>query len=176
MADKKASKAHSKGTKVLIVMGSDSDLPVMRASAETLDAFGVSYDIEVASAHRSPERVQRLVRAAEKKGARIIVAGAGMAAHLAGAVASHTTLPVIGVPINASPLQGLDSLLSTLQMPPGIPVATMAVGKAGAKNAAVLAVQIMSLSDPALARKLKAYRKDMAAGVAEKSRAMKKKL
>lgn len=168
--------AKAKGINVLVLMGSDSDFPVMKAALETLDGFGVSYDVDVASAHRSPERVQRLIRAAEKRGVRVLIAGAGMAAHLAGVIASHTTLPVIGVPINASPLQGFDAVLSTLQMPPGVPVATMAVGKAGARNAAVLAVQMLALSNAPLARKLKTFRKKMAADVAEKSKALKKKL
>lgn len=155
--------------KVLILMGSDSDLSVMNEAAELLSEFGVKAEMAVASAHRTPERVTALVRAAERKGADVIIAGAGMAAHLAGAVAAQTLLPVIGVPINASSLGGMDALLSTVQMPPGVPVATVALGKAGAKNAAILAAQIISRSDKALVRKLRAYRKRMAQEIAKKS-------
>lgn len=155
--------------KVLILMGSDSDMDVMRNCAEVLEGFGIKYTMTVASAHRTPERVTKLVKGAERKGADVIVAGAGMAAHLAGAVAAQTTLPVIGVPINSSPLDGLDALLSTVQMPPGIPVATVALGSAGAKNAGVLAAQIIARTDKALARKLKNYRRKMARAVEKKT-------
>jgi phosphoribosylaminoimidazole carboxylase PurE protein len=160
--------------KVLVIMGSDSDLQVMEAAARVLEEFGVSHEMTVASAHRSPERVLKLVAEAEKKGAQAVIAGAGMAAHLAGVVASSTALPVIGVPLATSPLGGLDSLLSTVQMPPGVPVATVAIGKAGAKNAAYLALRILSLKDKALARKLKAHKKRMAADVEKKAAALKK--
>lgn len=156
--------------KVLIVMGSDSDLTVMAETARLLEEFGIPYKMTVASAHRSPGRVMALAQEAEKKGTDVIIAGAGMAAHLAGAFASQTTLPVIGVPINASPLSGLDSLLAMVQMPPGVPVATVAVGKAGARNAAILAAQILARKDPKLLRKLRAYKKKLAEEVEKKAK------
>ena len=156
--------------KVLILMGSDSDLKVMKYCKAQLDEFDIASEMTVASAHRSPERVLRLVRSAERKGAGVIIAGAGMAAHLAGVVASHTILPVIGVPLSVAPLNGLDALLSTFQMPPGVPVATVSIGKAGAKNAAVLAVQILAGSDKDLQRKLRAFRKKQAAEVEKKAK------
>jgi phosphoribosylaminoimidazole carboxylase PurE protein len=159
--------------KVLIVMGSDSDLSVMEESRKVLDDFGIENEITVASAHRSPERVEKLVKDAEKKGVDVIIAGAGMAAHLAGVIASHTVLPVIGVPINASSLGGLDALLSTVQMPPGVPVAAVTVGKAGAKNAAVLAAQIIARKDRAITKKLRTYKKRMARDVEKKAKAVK---
>jgi phosphoribosylamine--glycine ligase len=147
---------------VLILMGSDSDGPVMHAVEEVLNELQVSSDMTVASAHRSPDRVMRLVREAPGRGVKVFVVGAGAAAHLAGVVAAHTTLPVIGVPIDSSALQGMDALLSTVQMPPGVPVATVSIGKAGATNAGVLAVQILALSDRALADRLTAYKKRLA--------------
>jgi phosphoribosylamine--glycine ligase len=143
-------------------MGSDSDGPVMHAVEEVLNELQVSSDMTVASAHRSPDRVMRLVREAPGRGVKVFVVGAGAAAHLAGVVAAHTTLPVIGVPIDSSALQGMDALLSTVQMPPGVPVATVSIGKAGATNAGVLAVQILALSDRALADRLTAYKKRLA--------------
>lgn len=155
--------------KVLILMGSDSDLPVMEAAANVLKEFGVEYKMTIASAHRTPERVTTLVNEAEQKGAAAIICGAGMAAHLAGAVAAQTIVPVIGVPLDASPMGGLDALLSTVQMPPGIPVATVAIGRAGAKNAAHLALQIIARGDKALLGKLKDYRKGMAQEVEKKA-------
>ena len=155
--------------KVLILMGSDSDVKVMTAASEVLQEFGVAHKMTIASAHRTPERVSALVSEADKKGAAAIICGAGMAAHLAGAVAAQTVVPVIGVPLDASPLEGWDALLSTVQMPPGIPVATVAVGKAGAKNAAHLALQIIARSDSAMLKKLKAYRKKMARDVEKKA-------
>jgi phosphoribosylaminoimidazole carboxylase PurE protein len=155
--------------KVLIVMGSDSDLPVMREAARLLEEFGIDYEITVASAHRTPERAVELASGAEKRGVEAIIAGAGMAAHLAGVLASHTIVPVIGVPIDASPLGGMDALLSTVQMPPGVPVAAVSIGKAGAKNAAVLAAEILARKDRELARKLRAYRKRMARSVEKKA-------
>ena len=148
-----------------IVMGSDSDLGGMAAAAEILDKFGISYVMTVASAHRSPQRAARFAASAHKKGIKVIIAGAGHAAHLAGAMAAHTTLPIIGVPIDSSCLQGLDALLSTVQMPPGIPVATVAIGKPGAQNAGMLAVQILALGDPVVEQKLVRYRRVMAAAV-----------
>lgn len=147
---------------VLIVAGSSSDLLVMEESARLLKEFGVSCDVVVASAHRSPERTSRLASDAKGRGIKAIIAGAGYAAHLAGYLAAHTTLPVIGVPLDASSLNGLDSLLSTVQMPAGVPVATVSIGKAGAKNAALLAVQILALSDDALSEKLLSYKEAMA--------------
>jgi phosphoribosylamine--glycine ligase len=143
-------------------MGSDSDAAVMHAVEEVLNELQVSSDMTVASAHRSPDRVMRLVREAPGRGVKVFVVGAGAAAHLAGVVAAHTTLPVIGVPIDSSALQGMDALLSTVQMPPGVPVATVSIGRAGATNAGVLAVQILALSDRALADRLTAYKKRLA--------------
>ena len=160
--------------KVLIIMGSDSDLPVMGEAGKVLEQFNISYEMTVSSAHRTPERTVRLVRNAEKKGVEIIIAGAGAAAHLAGVIASHTLLPVIGVPLDSSPLKGIDALYSTVQMPPGIPVATMAIGRAGAKNAAIFAVQILSIKDPVIASSLKDYRKKMASDVLKKAKGVEK--
>jgi phosphoribosylaminoimidazole carboxylase PurE protein len=155
--------------KVLIIMGSDSDLPVMEECATVLEKFGIPFDMTIASAHRTPERARELVKAAEQNGVDVVIAGAGMAAHLPGVVASHTTMPVIGVPLEASPLRGMDALLSMVQMPPGIPVATVALGKAGAKNAGVLAAQILARKDAQLARKLLAHRKEMQKEVEEQA-------
>ncbi len=152
-----------------IVMGSDSDLPVMQGCVEQLNKFGLSFEITVASAHRSPERAAQYAATARERGIKIIIAAAGMAAHLAGVLAAHTTLPVIGVPIDSSSLNGLDALLSTVQMPPGVPVATMGIGKAGAKNAAILAVQILALDDEKLTRRLVEFKAEMAAEVEEKA-------
>jgi 5-(carboxyamino)imidazole ribonucleotide mutase len=149
-------------------MGSDSDLEIMREAAKALDDFGIAYEIDVTSAHRSPDRSADFAKNAAGRGIRVIIAGAGGAAHLAGVIAAHTTLPVIGVPIT-SVLNGLDSLLSTVQMPAGIPVATVAIGKAGATNAGILAAQILALSDAGLAKKMVAHKNKLAAGVEEKS-------
>jgi phosphoribosylamine--glycine ligase len=154
-------------------MGSDSDFPVMRAAADFLEAHGVKCEITVASAHRTPERACSWATSARDRGLKIIIAGAGMAAHLAGVVSAHTDLPVIGVPLDASPLKGMDALLSTVQMPPGVPVASMGIGKAGAKNAGVFALKILALSDPDLAKKLIRYRKEMVAEVEAKARNVK---
>ncbi|MDX9894213.1 MAG: 5-(carboxyamino)imidazole ribonucleotide mutase [Desulfofustis sp.] len=156
-----------------ILMGSDSDLPVMRSAADFFEQMHVPYEMTVASAHRTPELVMEYTRTAPKRGIQIIIAGAGMAAHLAGVIASHTDLPVIGVPLDASPLGGMDALLATVQMPPGVPVATMGIGKAGAKNAAVLACRILALADSDLARKLVEFRARMVEEVHEKARALK---
>ncbi len=153
-----------------ILMGSDSDLPTMEEAAKTLREFAVPFEIHVASAHRTPERVIRYTREAAERGLRVLIAGAGGAAHLAGAVAAHTVLPVIGIPMESGTLHGLDALLSTVQMPGGIPVATVAIGKGGARNAALLAVQILALSDPRLRRSLLAYRRRLSAQVDEKDR------
>lgn len=155
--------------KVLVVMGSDSDLPVMEESARMLDSLNIPYYMTIASAHRTPERTLKIVHDGEKKGIEVIIAGAGMAAHLPGVIASHTILPVIGVPLTASQLNGMDALLSIVQMPPGIPVATVSLGKAGARNAAILAAQIMAGKDPQIAKKLLAQRKAMATEIEEKA-------
>ncbi|MGA9262259.1 MAG: 5-(carboxyamino)imidazole ribonucleotide mutase [Desulfobacterales bacterium] len=152
-----------------IVMGSDSDLSVMEETAAILRKFGVAFEITVASAHRTPRRAAEFAESARDRGIKVIIAGAGHAAHLAGAIAAHTTLPVIGVPIDSSALHGMDALLSTVQMPPGIPVATVAVGKPGAVNAGILAVQILAVGDPVLADKLTDYKAQMAAKVVEKA-------
>lgn len=152
-----------------IIMGSDSDLVVMKEAAGILKKFGVPFEMTIASAHRTPERAAAFAAGARKRGIRVIIAGAGMAAHLAGAMAAQTTLPVIGVPLDASPLNGLDALLSTVQMPPGVPVATVAVGKPGAKNAGMLAVQILAVSDHDLARRLENHKKEMMAEVEQKA-------
>lgn len=154
--------------KVLIITGSDSDLPLMKEAAKILDEFGVEYEMTISSAHRSPERTKELVEKAKKEGVKVIIAGAGMAAHLAGAVAAEFPLPVVGVPIKSGGLEGLDALLSTLQMPPGIPVATVAID--GAKNAGLLAVQILATSDKDLEEKIMEYKKKLAEGVEEKAR------
>jgi phosphoribosylamine--glycine ligase len=147
---------------VLILMGSDSDAPIMKNAADVLRELGVSCEMTVASAHRSPARVQRLLAEAPQRGVQVFIVGAGAAAHLAGMVAGHTAKPVIGVPIDSSPLLGLDALLSTVQMPPGVPVATVAVGKAGATNAGVLAAQMLALGDPELAKRFDAYKAKLA--------------
>lgn len=160
--------------RVLIVMGSDSDMPVMEETGKVLKEFGIPFEITIASAHRSPERAAKLAKEAEKNGIEVIIAGAGAAAHLAGVIAAHTILPVIGVPINSSPLQGFESLLSMVQMPPGVPVATMAVGKAGAKNAAVFAAEIIGRKDAKIADRLKGYKKKMAEEVEKKAEALNK--
>jgi phosphoribosylamine--glycine ligase len=147
---------------VLILMGSDSDAPVMQAAVDLLRELHIPCEMTVASAHRSPERVMRLVREAPARGVKVFIVGAGAAAHLAGVVAAHTAMPVIGVPIDSSALKGLDALLSTVQMPPGVPVATVSIGKPGATNAAVLAAQILAVGDPAIARRVETYKKKLA--------------
>ena len=147
---------------VLILMGSDSDAPVMQGTVDILAELQIPCEMTVASAHRSPERVMRLVSEAPGRGVKVFVVGAGAAAHLAGVVAAHSTLPVIGVPIDSSALKGWDALLSTVQMPPGVPVATVSIGKPGATNAGVLAAQILALADGALAQRLTAYKKKLA--------------
>jgi 5-(carboxyamino)imidazole ribonucleotide mutase len=158
---------------VAIVMGSDSDLEIMREAGKALEEFGIPYEMDVTSAHRSPARTSDFARKAAGRGIRVIIAGAGGAAHLAGVVAAETTLPVIGVPIPSTSLGGLDSLLATVQMPAGIPVATVAVGKPGATNAGILAAQMLALGDAELARKLKAHKLKLVRGVEEKSRKLK---
>jgi len=157
---------------ILIMMGSDSDLPVMREAVDILVKFGVPHEIRISSAHRSPLRTMALASEAAGRGIRIIIAGAGMAAHLAGVVAAKTTLPVIGVPMPGGALNGVDALYSTVQMPGGIPVATMAIGKAGAKNAGIFAVQILALGDARLGEALSAYRREMDQDVAQKDAAL----
>src|ERR1700733_5006457 len=155
---------------VSIVMGSDSDLEIMREAGKALDDFGIAYEIDVTSAHRSPDRSADFAKKAADRGIRVIIAGAGGAAHLAGVIAAHTILPVIGVPIPSTSLNGMDSLLSTVQMPAGIPVATVAIGKPGATNAGILAAQMIGLGDAAIAKKLVAHKEKLARGVEEKSR------
>jgi phosphoribosylaminoimidazole carboxylase PurE protein len=150
--------------RVAILYGSDSDRSTMEETARILESFGVSHTMEQASAHRSPDRVRDIVTGAPGRGVEVFIAAAGMANHLAGAVAAHTSLPVIGVPLGGSPLQGVDALYSTVQMPAGVPVATVAIGSAGAKNAAVLAVQILALGDPALRLKLEDLKQRLARG------------
>ena len=155
---------------VSIVMGSDSDLEIMREAGKALDDFGIAYEIDVTSAHRSPDRSADFAKKAAERGIKVIIAGAGGAAHLAGVIAAHTILPVIGVPIPSTSLNGMDSLLSTVQMPAGIPVATVAIGKPGATNAGILAAQIIGLADASIAKKLLAHKEKLARGVEEKSR------
>lgn len=164
------SKSKERKPQVGIVMGSDSDLGIMEETAAILRKFGVPFYITVASAHRTPLRAAEFARKAKDQGIKVIIAGAGHAAHLAGAMAAQTILPVIGVPIDSSALLGMDALLSTVQMPPGIPVATVAVGKPGAVNAGILAVQILAVSDQNLAEKLAVHKADMAAKVDEKAK------
>ena len=147
---------------VLILMGSDSDAPTMQPAVDVLKEFGITSEMTVASAHRSPARVTRLVAEAPSRGVKVFIVGAGAAAHLGGVVAAHTTLPVIGVPIDSSALKGLDALLSTVQMPPGVPVATVSIGKPGATNAGVLAAQIIGVADKTIAGKLTDYKKRLA--------------
>lgn len=147
---------------VLILMGSDSDAPVMQRAVDLLRELQIACEMTVASAHRSPDRVLRLVREAPGRGVKVFIVGAGAAAHLAGVVAAHTTLPVIGVPIDSSALKGLDALLSTVQMPPGVPVATVSIGEPGATNAGVLAAQILALGDAGVSARLAVYKKKLA--------------
>jgi len=156
-----------------ILMGSESDLPIMEKAAEVLEEMGISYEMEISSAHRLPDKTAQYAKTARKRGIEVLVAGAGMAAHLAGALASHTTLPVIGVPIKSGALDGADALYSTVQMPPGVPVAT--VGIDGAKNAAYLASEILSIKYPEIAKKLEDFRSMMKRSLEEKSKAIKKK-
>ena len=150
---------------VAVLMGSDSDFPVMSATLDVLDAFGVAYEVRVSSAHRTPVATRDYVLDAEDRGCAVFIAAAGLAAHLAGAIAAITVRPVVGVPVDAGPLRGEDALLSTVQMPGGVPVATVAIGKAGAKNAGYLAAQILAVTDDALALELKAERERNAAEI-----------
>lgn len=159
----------SDNTLVSIVMGSDSDLEIMTEAAKALDDFGIAYEMDVTSAHRSPARTMEFARNAAGRGIKVIIAGAGGAAHLAGVIAAESTLPVIGVPIPSTPLNGMDSLLAIVQMPAGIPVATVAIGKAGATNAGILAAQIIALSNATVAGKMKQLKEKLAKSVEEKS-------
>ena len=154
---------------VSIVMGSDSDLDRMNECAKILDEFDISFEMTISSAHRSPKTTMEYAESASNRGIEVIVAGAGRAAHLAGVIAAHTTLPVIGVPIDGGPLNGIDALYSTVQMPPGIPVATMAIGSGGARNAGIFATQILSIKYPKLQSKLKQYKEKLSQGVVEKA-------
>ena len=176
MQTSKQANQPSRTVLVGILMGSDSDLPVMQEALELLTNFGVPAEITVASAHRSPQRVSEYARTARGRGLRVLIAGAGGAAHLAGVLAAETSLPVIGVPIDSSPLAGWDALLSTVQMPAGVPVATMAVGKAGARNAAILAAQILAVADNTLQERLEHYKEELAEKVAEKAATLQEKL
>lgn len=155
-----------------ILMGSDSDLPIMEKAAEVLKEMGVPFEMDISSAHRLPEKTAEYTKNARQRGVEVLIAGAGMAAHLAGAVAANTTLPVIGVPLKSGALNGVDALYSTVQMPPGIPVATVAID--GAKNAAYLACSILSIKYPEIADKLETFRKDMRESLLEKSAKLKK--
>jgi phosphoribosylaminoimidazole carboxylase PurE protein len=161
-------KRAQKNVLVSVVMGSDSDLPIMTEATKVLEEFGISYELILTSAHRTPLRTTKFAASAAGRGVKIIIVGAGAAAHLAGVIASQTILPVIGIPINATALNGLDALLSTVQMPGGIPVATMAIGKAGAKNAALFATRILAVENKELSTKLSSYIKKMARDVEKK--------
>jgi phosphoribosylaminoimidazole carboxylase PurE protein len=160
--------------KVAVVLGSDSDYPVVEDMLKILKDFGIEHELTLSSAHRSPERTTKYAVALEERGVQVVIACAGAAAHLAGVIAAHTILPVIGVPVDSSPLKGLDALLSTSMMPAGVPVATMGVGKSGASNAAVLAAEILARSDAALAARLHEYKKKLAAGVERRDRELRK--
>jgi 5-(carboxyamino)imidazole ribonucleotide mutase len=159
-----------------ILMGSDTDLPVMVEVSRTLEKFGIPYEMEVCSAHRSPGRTHEYAAAAAGRGLKVLIVGAGGAAHLAGVVASVTSLPVIGVPLATTPLNGMDSLLAIVQMPAGIPVATMAIDKAGATNAAILAAQIIGTADPKMAERLKGHKEELARSVQEKNSRLQQKI
>ncbi|KUG22104.1 phosphoribosylaminoimidazole carboxylase catalytic subunit [hydrocarbon metagenome] len=167
-------KSAKKDILVSVVMGSDSDLPIMTEATKMLEEFGIGYELILTSAHRAPQRTTKFAISAAERGIKVIIVGAGAAAHLAGVIASQTTLPVIGIPINATSLNGLDALLSTVQMPGGIPVATMAIGKAGAKNAALYAARILALEDNTLSARLSSYIKKMAKDVEKKQKNLEK--
>lgn len=171
-----ATSPKSEAARVGVIMGSDSDYPTMSEACRMLEKFGISYEVEVVSAHRSPTRAAEYAETAAKRGLRAIIVGAGGAAHLAGVVAALATLPVIGVPISSTSLNGMDSLLAIVQMPGGVPVGTMAIGKAGAMNAGIFAAEILGMSDDSVARRLADYKKELAAGVAEKSARLKSEL
>jgi len=161
-------KSAQKNVLVSVVMGSDSDLPIMTETTKVLEAFGIGYELILTSAHRTPQRTTKFAALAAERGVKVIIVGAGAAAHLAGVIASQTLLPVIGVPIDATALHGLDALLSTVQMPGGVPVASMAIGKAGAKNAALFAARILANEDKGISAKLSVYKKKMAKDVEKK--------
>ena len=162
--------AKASTVQVGLVLGSDSDWHVVREAAKVLDDFGLPHEVNVISAHRSPQAASDYATTAADRGLKVIIAAAGMAAHLAGAMAANTTLPVIGIPIASGPLGGIDALLATVQMPPGVPVATVAIGPPGARNAAMLAIQILALANPDLAKKLAQYKLDLAEKVAQRSK------
>ncbi len=159
-----------------ILMGSDNDYEIMKETAVALKQFGLPFEMTVSSAHRTPERTAKFVREAKGRGIKVLIAGAGAAAHLAGVIAAETTLPVIAVPIDSTPLNGLDALLAMVQMPAGIPVATMAIGKPGARNAGIFAAQLLAVNDEELTGKLVAFKAEMAAGVELKAEALKRRL
>lgn len=163
-----------KNTPVAIVMGSDSDMDVMKSCIKQLEEFGIAPTVRIISAHRTPKIAAEFTAGAAGSGIKVIIAAAGMAAHLAGAMAAGTTLPIIGVPMDSGSLRGMDALLSTVQMPPGVPVASMAIGKAGAKNAAIFAVQILALSDEKLAEKLVDFKSKQKEKVIEKDNKLRK--
>ncbi len=160
----------NKNLQVAVLMGSDSDLPVVEAIFPIFDSFGINYTKSVLSAHRTPHEVMDLIKKSEESGCKVFIAAAGMAAHLAGAVAAHSSRPVIGIPIESGGMGGIDSLLSTSMMPPGVPVATVAVGKSGAKNSALLAIQILGTGDESLNKKIKDYKDQMRLEVIEKNK------
>jgi len=159
-----------------ILMGSDSDFDIMAETGQALKQFGIPFEMTVSSAHRTPERTAKYVSSARERGIKVLIAGAGAAAHLAGVVAAETTLPVIAVPIDSTSLQGLDALLAMVQMPAGIPVATMAIGKAGARNAGIFAAQMLAVEDDSLAQRLVEFKKQMAVGVEAKAEALKERM
>lgn len=161
-------------TRISVVMGSDTDLPIMEEAAKVLKEFGVGYEMIISSAHRSPDATSEFAKNVASRGVKVIIAGAGYSAHLAGAIAAYTVIPVIGVPLAVSPLQGVDALLAMGQMPSGIPVATVTIGKAGAKNAALLAIEILALSDASLTKKLLENRKKMVEGIKDKNKKIQK--
>jgi phosphoribosylaminoimidazole carboxylase PurE protein len=159
-----------------ILMGSDNDYDIMKETAAALNQFGIHFEMTVSSAHRTPERTAKYVRGAKSRGIKVLIAGAGAAAHLAGVIAAETILPVIAVPIDATALNGMDALLAMVQMPAGIPVATMAIGKAGARNAGIFAAQMLAVDDAGLSDKLVQFKADMASGVETKAEALSKRL
>lgn len=163
----------AKRSRVAVIMGSDSDLPTMNEAVKVLKEYGVGCEVKILSAHRSPEDTAKFAKSARAKGFSVIIAGAGGAAHLAGVAASHTTLPVIGVPMETKELKGIDSLLSTLQMPSGVPVATVTIGKTGAKNAGILALQILGITDKIVAKKLENLKRSLVESVRNKNKSCK---
>ena len=163
----------SRKAKIAIIMGSDSDMPVMTEAVKVLQDYDVNFQVKILSAHRSPDDTAKFAKNARRQGFSIIIAGAGGAAHLAGVLASHTTLPVIGVPMETKELKGIDSFLSTIQMPSGVPVATVAIGKTGAKNAAILALEILAVTDKAIEKKLDSFKKALVESVRSKNRSQK---